>query len=246
MGIMAAAFALKAAPSLKGMDDQPIRVFVGYDEKHPIGYLSLVQSIVEHSSVPVAITPLYLSTIKRDFKRAREPGQLTDFSYSRFIVPYLCNYKGWAIFMDGNDMMLREDIAKLWALRDDLYAVMVVKHPEFTGMHSFGGKEIKTYPMLNWSSMMLINTKKCKVLTPEYVNTTNYYDLHQIKWLESPHQIGELPNHWNHLVGYYPHQPHAALVHWTLGAPYQGGEFAKAEHAAEWFNLYNKIIPLEE
>ena len=218
-----------------------IPIFMGYDSRAPIGHHVCEQSIMKHSSLPVSITPLYLSTIKKFFTREKSPTQLTDFTYSRFIVPSLCGYKGWAIFMDGNDMMLREDIAKLWALRDDRYAVMVVKHPEFKGTHSFMGKSIASYPMFNWSSMMLINCEKCTRLTPEYVNTADYYDLHQFKWLDSPDLIGELPSTWNHLVGYYEPLPNAALVHWTLGAPYQGGDFAKTEHAEEWFQLRNEI-----
>lgn len=221
-----------------------IRIFTGYDSRAAIGHHVCEQSIMKHSSLPVSITPLYLSTIKRVFTRKKSPTQLTDFTYSRFIVPHLCGYKGWAIFMDGNDMILREDIAKLWALRDDRYAVMVVKHPEFKDDYSFMGKSIPSYPMLNWSSMMLINCEKCTRLTPEYVNTADYYELHQFKWLESQELIGKLPNTWNHLVGYCPSRPDAALVHWTLGAPYQGGEFAKTEHAEEWFKIRDEIISL--
>lgn len=221
-------------------DDMCVHIFLGYDEKDPIGYHVCVQSIISKSSLPVSITPLRLASIKGAFTRERAPGQLTDFSYSRFIVPALCGYKGWALFMDGHDMILREDIAKLWALRDDKYAVMVVKHPEFTGKHSFRGKAIPTYPRFNWSSVMLFNNVKCKALTPEYVNTADYYNLHQFKWLRD-NEIGELPNTWNHLVGYYQPRKDAAIVHFTLGVPYQGGEFANAEHAAEWFAIRNSI-----
>lgn len=225
-----------------GQEDQRIHVFTGYDTRAPIGHHICEQSIIEHSSQPVSVAPLYLSTIKTIFTRSKEPTQLTDFTYSRFIVPYLCGYKGWSIFMDGNDMMVRDDIAKLWALRDERYAVMVVKHPEFQGMHSFMGKEIQSYPMLNWSSMMLLNNAKCQALTREYVNTAGYYDLHQFKWLENLDLIGDLPNTWNHLVGYYSPRSEAAIVHWTLGAPYQEGEFSKVEHTDEWFELRHRLV----
>lgn len=223
-------------------EDWRIHIFLGYDKRAPIGHHICEQSIMKQSSQPVTITPLYLPSLKSIFTRERYPDQLTDFTYSRFMVPFLCGYKGCAIFMDGNDMMLREDIAKLWNLRDDQYAVMVVKHPEFEGMHSFMGKEIKTYPMLNWSSVMLFNNAKCTGLSREYVNKADYYDLHQFKWLASVDQIGPLPSTWNHLVGYYEPRPDTALVHWTLGAPYQGEEFAMSEHAEEWFNLRNKFF----
>ena len=59
--------------------------------------------------------------------RERNPLQSTDFSFSRFLVPYLCGYEGWSLFMDC-DMLMLDDIAELWALRDERYAVQVVKH----------------------------------------------------------------------------------------------------------------------
>lgn len=228
------------------LQDHRIHIFIGYDSRVPIGHHVCEQSIMEYSSLPVTITPLYLSTIKSIFTRQKDPTQLTDFTYSRFIVPHLCGYKGWSIFMDGNDMMVRKDIAELWNLRDDRYAVMVVKHPEFQGNHSFMGKVIETYPMLNWSSLMLFNNAQCKTLTSHYVNNANYHELHQFKWLDDGARIGELPNTWNHLVGYYSCREDAALVHWTLGAPYQGGEFEKSDYAEEWFEIKHKLVSLDD
>lgn len=221
-----------------------IRVFSGYDMRAPIGHHICEQSILEHSSLPVTFTPLFLSTLKSVFTRERSPTQLTDFTFSRFIVPLLCNYEGWSLFIDGNDMMMRADIAELWKLRDDRYAVMVVKHPEFKGEHTFMGNSMTLYSMFNWSSVMLFNNAKCRGLTQGIVNNAEHLYLHQFKWLESQDLVGELPPVWNHLVGYYPPRQDAKLVHWTLGAPYQGGDFAKTEHAEEWFALYKKITTL--
>ena len=68
-----------------------------------------------------------LSQQEAVFNRHRDPNQSTEFSFTRFLVPYLVDYQGWAIFMD-NDMVCLDDIAKLWALRDDRYAVMCVQH----------------------------------------------------------------------------------------------------------------------
>ena len=206
-----------------------IRIFLGYDEGHPIGSLVCEQSISDRSSKPISVTHLRLASLRDIFTRPKNSEQLTDFSYSRFIVPSLCEYKGWALFMDGQDMMLRDDIAKLWALKDERYAVMVVKHPDFEGLHTFGETTITPCHRFNWSSVMLFNNARCKALTPMYVNTANYEDLHQFKWSEEA-EIGELPNTWNHLVGRYKPREDAALVHWTLGAPYQGGDFAISEH----------------
>ncbi|MBS0286670.1 MAG: glycosyltransferase [Proteobacteria bacterium] len=201
------------------MKNLPIRLFVGYFEWSPIHYHAFVQSVLQHATHPVAITPLKLNHLKGFFTRERTPDQLTDFSYSRFLVPYLCNYEGWAIFMDGADMMLREDISKLWALRDEAYDVMLVKHADIQGEHQFQGKTISSYKMFNWSSLMLFNNAKCTKLTLDYVNNADYHELHQFKWLAHVDRIGDLPATWNHLVGYHPPREDVALVHWTQGVP---------------------------
>jgi hypothetical protein len=227
--------------------NQSIQVFMGYDHRAPIGYHVCAQSLMEKSSLPLSMTPLKLSNLTHVFTRERSPTQLCDFSHSRFLVPYLSGYEGWSLYMDGCIMLVRDDIAKLWALRDEQYAVMVVKRPDFKeNEHTFMGTTIPTYPMFNWASVMLFNNKKCKSLTPESVNTSEHLFLHQFKWLENPLLIGALPPSWNHLVGYDGADENAKLVHWTLGAPYLGGEFANTEHAPEWFSLEKKITTLQE
>lgn len=222
-------------------DYQPIRCFLGYDRRSPIGHHICEQSIIENSTQAIAITPLYLSTLKHIFTREREPNQLTDFTFSRFLVPFLSGYHGWSLFLDGNDMLILGDMAELWKLRDAQYAIMVVKHPEFKGEHSFMGNSHFTYSRWNWSSVILFNNAKCRALTPLYVNTADYYDLHQFKWIQDSSLIGELPNNWNHLVGYYPPRADVQLIHWTLGLPNQESEFENSEHAEKWFQYKKKL-----
>jgi hypothetical protein len=80
---------------------------------------------------------------------------------------------------------------------------------------------------------MLFNNAKCKALTPDYVNTASGLELHQFKWLADDGLIGELPDRWNHLVGYNAPRADAALVHYTLGGPYFN-DYAQCEYAQEW------------
>ena len=224
---------------------EPIRIFIGYDAREPIAYHVCVQSLLETSSLPLSITPLRLSNLKKIFDRPREPTQLTDFSYTRFLVPYLCQFNGFAIFMDG-DMLIREDIANLWALKDKNLAVKVVKHPEFQGAHTFLGTTIQSFPKFNWSSVMLFNNEKCLALTPGYLKTVAYHELHQFHWLAAEQELGDLPAKWNHLVQYYLPNPDAALVHWTLGGPYLGGEYETTEFAHEWFKMKAKVFKVTQ
>src|SRR5689334_10766418 len=86
-----------------------IRVFIGYDSRETVAYGVLAHSINRHASQPVAIAPVMLGQLEGVFQREKNPLQSTEFSFSRFLVPYLCGYQGWAVFMDC-DMLVREDI----------------------------------------------------------------------------------------------------------------------------------------
>ena len=197
-----------------------IKVFIGYDTREAVAFSVLAHSIYTRASTPVSVSPLMLTALTGAMTRERHPLQSTDFAFSRFLVPYLCDYQGWALFMDC-DMLMREDIARLWALRDDTYAVQVVKHDHRPREETkFLGQKQTAYPKKNWSSVMLFNNAMCRALTPEFVNTATGLELHQFKWLAGDHLIGELPSKWNHLVGYDAHIPDASLVHYTIGGPY--------------------------
>lgn len=217
-----------------------IRVFIGYDSRVPILHHVASNSIHRHASEPVSIAPIMLSQLEGVFTRERNALQSTEFSFSRFLVPYLCGFEGWALFMD-NDMICKDDIAKLWELRDDRYSVMCVKH-DYTvedGTKFLGEKQTK-YEKKNWSSVMLFNCAKCTALTPDYVNSASGLQLHQFKWLESEEQIGELPKEWNYLVGVYPEKDEVGLVHYTEGGPYYDG-YQDVDYAGDWTSEYESM-----
>ena len=210
-----------------------INVFIGYDPREAVAFGVLAHSIHARSSQPVSITPLMLSQLKHIYTRERHPLQSTDFSFTRFLVPYLSGHTGWSLFMDC-DMLVLDDIAKLWALRDERYAVQVVKHNHVPkeDIKFLGAKQTK-YEKKNWSSVILFNNAKCRALTPDYVNTATGLELHQFKWLGNDDLIGEIPHRWNHLVGYDAPNADVSLVHYTIGGPYFG-EYRDCEHAEVW------------
>ena len=198
-----------------------------------MAYSVLAHSIRVRASEPVSIAPLKLSELKTVLTRERHPLQSTDFSFSRFLTPYLSDHTGWSVFMDC-DMLMRRDIAELWSLCDNRYAVMVDQHDHVPEESTkFLGEPQTSYEKKNWSSVMLFNNALCHALTPEYVNQASGLDLHQFAWLENDDLIGALPHEWNHLVGYDPPRPDAALVHFTLGGPYFP-EHADCEFADDW------------
>ncbi len=219
-----------------------IPIFIGYDSKVKIAYHVLAESILRNSSTPVTISPINLSNLKNIYTRKQDPLASTEFSFSRFLVPHLMNYNGWAIFMDS-DMMMLSDITELWNLRKEDYAIQVCKH-EYTpsSKNKFLGNNQTIYAKKNWSSLMLMNCSKCKTLTPEYVNTRSGLELHQFKWLDE-NLIGSIPLEWNWLVGEYPYKKDVHNVHFTEGGPYFK-DYKNTEYANEWFKVYDDVIKI--
>jgi len=131
------------------------------------------------------------------------------------MVPWLCDYKGWALFLDI-DIIAQDDISKLFDLADDRYAAMVSKN------------DLK----FEWASMILFNCghPSNRVLTPEMIESAKA--LHSMNWLREE-EVGDLPREWNHLVGYDKPRKDAKLVHYTQGVPAYP-ETEDSEYAAEW------------
>lgn len=218
-----------------------VSIFIGYDPREAVAFSVLSHSIHARSSLPVSITPLVLSQLKGTMTRERHPLQSTDFSFSRFLTPYLAGYRGWSLFMDC-DMLVLDDIAALWAMRDERYAVMCVKHNHNpVEERKFLDQTQTKYEKKNWSSVMLFNNAKCKALTPAYVNEATGLQLHQFKWLESEDLIGELPQRWNHLVDVNPNQPEPGLLHYTIGGPYFE-RYRDCNYAQEWFSERDSML----
>jgi hypothetical protein len=211
----------------------PIPIFVGYDPREAIAFHTCVNSIIRYASQPVAIVPVALNLFQ-DYEETHTDGS-NHFIYTRFLVPHLMSYTGWAIFIDG-DMILRDDIVKLWNYRNQEHAdVFVVKHDYKTKMtEKYLGSKNEDYPRKNWSSVILWNCSSWpnRKLTPEFVqNSTGAY-LHRFSWLDDD-RIGELPKEWNWLPDEYGPNPDAKLLHYTLGTPCFH-EFADTPQGNEW------------
>lgn len=211
-----------------------IRVFIGYDVMEPVAFSVLSHSILRRASRPVSITPVALCNLEGIFGRERQPNQATDFSFSRFLVPFLSGFTGWSIFMDCDQLCLG-DIAELWNAQDERYAVMCVKHDHKpTETRKFLGNVQTQYPMKNWSSVMLMNNRHCWRLHPDFVNTATGLELHRFQWLAGAEwdpsiedRIGALDPAWNHLVGYDEPTGRERNLHFTEGGPW----FKQYEHA---------------
>lgn len=221
---------------------RPLRIFIGYDPVEAVAYHTLCHSILSRASVPVAITPINLMNLRGIYSRQRDPHQSNEFSFTRFLVPYLAGYEGWALFMDC-DMLVTTDIKELFDLAEEDKAVMVVKH-DYTpcSTEKYLGTKQYPYPRKNWSSVVLWNCghPANRVVDPGFVNTAPALDLHRFRWLVDE-SIGELPVEWNWLVGEYPYgykgiqEADVKNFHYTIGGPYFH-EYEHVDGAEKWFN----------
>jgi hypothetical protein len=218
-----------------------LKIFIGYDSNEIVAYHTCVQSIIDHAVRPVSIIPICKDHVKDIYTRDRGETESTEFSMTRFLVPYLSDYEGYSIFVDC-DVIFRADPHQLCvhAMISEDFAVSVVKHHYTPKTEEKFLHQVQTkYEKKNWSSVMVFNNEKCKALTPAYVSQATGLELHQFKWLDSDDDIGELPIEWNHLVGEYAPNPNAKLVHFTLGTPCFS-DWKDQEHSDEWFDVMRK------
>ena len=214
-----------------------LKVFLGYDKNETVAFHVAAHSLMRHSSIPVSIIPLVLGQLP--MTRERTPIQSTEFSFSRFLVPWLCRYEGMAVFADC-DVLFRTDIATMQGTPGA--AVSVVKHEyEPRPEDKFLGQKQSIYEKKNWSSVMLFDCAMCPQLTPAYVNNASGLELHQFKWLGNESMIGELDKNWNHLVGEYKPNPDAKIVHYTRGTPCFA-KYSRCEYADEWYTERNLML----
>lgn len=219
-----------------------LKVFIGFDSRETNAYSVCVRSMLATTKSELSVQRLDLKILREQklYTRKHEirDGRLwdvisdapmsTEFAISRFLVPHLCGYEGWAVYCDC-DFLWRADIAELFSLAREEYAVMVVKHYYSPKTElKMDGQINQSYERKNWSSLMLFNCghPMNKWLSPERVNAQPGRHLHGFCWLADS-EIGQLPIEWNWLE----HKPKA--VHFTDGTPDLPG-YENAAYADEW------------
>ena len=198
--------------------DTVFKIFIGYDERQAVSYTTLQHSILETASRPISVTPLILSTLPITRRG------LTPFTFSRFLVPWLCNYQGHALFLDA-DMFLVSDICEIAQYFNNEHAISVVR----------------SVAQFEQSSVMLFNNahSKNKALTPDFIQNTEE-NLHGLCWLEA-HEIGEMDGKWNQLVGYQECQGVTGNLHFTMGVP-AFPETSTSEFGQIWTDCAKRAI----
>lgn len=228
---------------------QPFRVFIGWDSREDIAYQVAKKSLLDHASIPVEVIPIRLAElIERGlYRREIDPLASTEFTYSRFLTPYLSDYDGWSLFCDC-DFQFFADVRELKHHMDDRYAVACVKH-DYTPKEAtkMDGKVQTAYPRKNWSSFMLFNNNhpSTRSLTPNAVNTQTGAYLHRMQWARDE-EIGALPHDWNWLEGVYdkPVSGYPRAVHFTVGGPWFP-QYQDVAYADEWRACADQLRALE-
>lgn len=225
---------------------KPCSIWIGYDPREGGAYTVAARSICRCTGGKKVALPIKLDQMRasglywrptetrdgRLWDVISEAPMATEFAISRFLTPHLAT--GWALFVDA-DVMVRTDMAELFSLADDRYAVMCVKHrfdpPEGVKMD---GQAQTRYARKNWSSVCLFNCDHPanKALTVDVINSWPGRDLHAFKWLKDA-EIGELDPKWNWLAGHSDPSIDPAIVHFTDGTPDMPG-YENAPYADEW------------
>lgn len=216
-----------------------IRLYCGYDPREDIGYRVFIHSVQEHCSEELVV---------RRLDACGMPEGSNAFTFSRFLVPWMQGFKGWAVFADASDMMVLQDLSELSRLFDPSYAVQCVQHAYQTRHPiKYIGTDMRChnrdYPRKNWASLMLINCEHpaWSEVTPEWVETMSEAPstLLGFKWMK-PWEIGHLPPEWNVLADEGQELEGACLLHWTAGIP-GFAHYAKAPGAALWHKTAKRL-----
>lgn len=218
------------------------KIYIGWDSREDIAYKVAKKSIQDSSEKEYEIVPLQQNILRKLKIYNRDIDELasTEFTFTRFLVPHLNKFKGWALFCDC-DFLFLDDVSNLFSMADEKYAVMVVKHDyKPKAKYKMDGKEQLIYPRKNWSSLVLWNCAHPAnaILTPELISdiqTTGAF-LHRFQWL-SDKQIGEINCAWNWLVNWYkePKDGYPSALHFTEGGPWFEN-YKDCAYSNKWFS----------
>ena len=221
-----------------------MKVFIGYDTREDDAYRVCEHSIRRHTSADVEILPIIKSDLMKEgiYTRPQPEAGSVEFTYTRFLVPYLSGYSGWSLFVDC-DFLFTKDVSKLFDLANDGFATMCVKH-DYTPRDTIkmDGQKQLAYPRKNWSSCVLWNCAHPahKVLTPELVSSESGAFLHRFQWIDDS-LIGGLPLEWNWLEGEYDKPDEVpAVIHYTQGGPWFSN-YQDVDYADLWLEELERM-----
>ena len=224
---------------------KPLNIYIGYDSNHgdlhEVNKKSILKNLktsngylMKECSWEPEIKYLDISKLP-DYNR-EYANQSTEFTYSRFLIPYLENYEGFSIFID-NDFIWRKNILPLFYYLNMDDAIACIKYPQIKHDETkFDGQVNIDYPCKLWSSLMVFNNghEDCKKLTPEVVNTWTGKQLHQFEWTD---KISPIPEKYIFTEGYdNPDEKWDYTgIHYTRGGPWiKDMDYSNINNLDDW------------
>jgi len=215
-------------------------IYVGYDSRFPLAYEACERSIKKFAP-NVVVKALKKDELQANnlYQREDENESSTEFTYLRFLVPYLEGYHGHAIYCDST-MMWRADPREMTKHINSHQAAAVVQH-NFTSCPSdtkLGDLPQVYYPRKNWASVILFNCSHpdSRRLIPKEVRDQTAKYLLEFDWIEKPSNLGLIPLEYNYLLGYYSSpvsDSDIKAVNYTDGGPWDVN-YRHLDFADEW------------
>ena len=233
-----------------------LNIYIGYDSRHTsvaeLNKKCLESSIIfgagsgeTYNQMDKWVPEIKFLDISKIPEYTRDyANQSTEFTYSRFLIPYLENYEGFSIFLD-DDILFTESILPMFYFLDLDDAVACIKYDFDKYVDTkFNGEKNVSYPKKLWSSLMIFNNahEDCKKLTPEIVNTESGKYLHQFEWTD---KISEIPDWYVFTEGHDTEETNwrPSAYHYTRGGPWiEGMDTSQIEHLNIYERLLNKHI----
>lgn len=250
-------------------------IYIGYDPREQDAVDVLIDTIKTSASEPLNIVTLNMTALRRIGLYRRSPDTdstcwgknqdgimrdefdkkpfSTEFSFTRFLVPHLNQYEGFALFIDC-DMFFMGDPCELFRKYATIDAppIQVVKHNYSSTDNStkMYGCPQTNYSRKNWSSLILWNCSHPSNfnLTVDDVNTKSGNWLHNFRWLNDD-EIGTLPEEWNWLDGHSNSDIYPKNVHFTTGGPWFKNWIPKRKideiYAKKW-TIHKNILKINK
>lgn len=217
-----------------------MKVFIGWDSREEIAYEVCKKSIKLHNDF-IEVYPIKQQYLRElgIYTREEDPLASTEFTLTRFLVPYLSGYSGFSIFMDC-DMLVQTDLYEVLKEIDHTAPINCVQHENYIPKSNIkmDGKTQYTYPRKNWSSFMVFNCEHADVkrnLSLSNVNLSTPQYLHRMEWASS---VGSLNYSWNYLVGYYQNLDCPKVLHYTDGGPWFE-KYKDCPFSKNWLDVAN-------
>ena len=189
-----------------------IKIYLGTQAEQSLAVDVLTYSIATHTQQPIQVTPLYKAVQAADINvptptrpqlRPRTP-----FTFQRFAIPAICQYRGRAIYLDS-DMLVFRDISEIWQQSfaqpgGEIMDLLSVPEPVGSARSPQYSVMLLNCDRLSWQASQLVG---------ELERGTWTYKQFVMEMAPAAKKAAALPAGWNDLERYEPFQ--TGLLHYT-------------------------------